>query len=84
MQGAGYGFSKAMARPGFLPPGRAVNRSTATARSQKVESKMSVQPKKNRRANRARVTSIVIRLFVRVDVAVCLAVVLGVAAVVPR
>lgn len=44
----------------------------------------SVQPNQNRRAKPARVTSIVIRLLVRVDVAVCLAVVLGVAVVVPR
>lgn len=40
---------------------------------------MSVQPQKNSRANRARVTTIVIRLLVRVDAAVCLAVVLGAA-----
>lgn len=44
----------------------------------------SVQPKQNRRAKPARVTSIVIRLLVRIDVAVCFAVVLGVAAVLPR
>lgn len=42
----------------------------------------SVQRKKNRRANPPRVTSIVIRLLVRVDVAVCLAVVLGMGVVV--
>lgn len=61
-----------------------MNRFTATARSQKVEFMKSVQPKQNRRAKPARVTSIVIRLLVRVDVAVCLAVVLGVVVVVPR
>lgn len=31
-QGAGYGFRKAMARPGFLGPGRAANCSTATVK----------------------------------------------------
>lgn len=68
-----------MARPGRRTPGRAVNRSTATVKSQEVELNMSVQPQKNSRANRARVTTIVIRLLVRVDAAVCLAVVLGAA-----
>lgn len=45
---------------------------------------MSVRPKNNHGVKRPRVTSIVVRFLVRVDVAVCLAVVLGVAAFAPR